>query len=327
MSPLELAAGVETHLLRDPAKLNVQNILCPVDFSVFSQRALKYAASMACHFGARLFVQHTIFIPPEVYLADVDEAATRESLEAELRRAGVQGGIREGQGGFELPEIRLLVTGGSVVGHILESIEKNQIDLVVIGSHGRRGFSRVFLGSVAESIVHRASCPVLVISHPEEGFFSESNPGPIHLKTIIAATDFSPNSGLALAHALKWACEWHAKLILFHAVEKLPPGTADRVDLFPEYNPFFEKQIVEAWDHLKDAVPADARNRCEMSFEVCHGSAKEQIVQLARRKAADMIVMGSRGLGLAETNWGSTVSTVVRNGRYPVLAVRHPDEF
>lgn len=326
MSSLELAAGAETHLLRDPARLNIQNILCPVDFSVFSLRALKYAASMARHFGARLFVQHTIFTPPEVYLADIDEAATRESLEAELRRAGVEGRSPTGPVGSDMPEIRLLVTGGSVVKHILESIEKNQVDLVVMGTHGRRGFSRVLLGSVAESIVHQATCPVLVISHPEKGFFSESAPEPIHLETIIAATDFSPNSGLALAHALKWASEWRAKLILFHAVENLPPGTEGRVDLFPEYNPFFEKQIVEAWDHLKDAVPADARSRCEVSFEVCHGPAKEQILQLARQKTADLIVMGSRGLGLTETNWGSTISSVVRNGRYPVLAIRHPDE-
>ena len=325
MSSLELAAGVETHLLRDPSRLNVQNILCPVDFSVFSLRALKYAASIARHFGARLFVQHTIFTPPEVYLADIDEVATRESLQAELLRAGVETGVWHVPEGAEIPEIRMLITGGNVVGHILESVEKNHIDLVVIGSHGRRGFSRVFLGSVAESIVHKAACPVLVISHPEKGFFSESKPEPIHLGTIIAATDFSPSSGVALAHALKWASEWRAKLILFHAVEKLPPGSEGRTDLFPEYNPIFEEQIVEAWEHLKEAVPADARNRCEVSYEVCHGSAKDQIIQLARRKVADLIVMGSRGLGLAETNWGSTVSSVVRNGQYPVLAIRHPD--
>src|SRR6266404_5737297 len=93
MALLELAAGVETHLLRDPSGLNVQNILCPVDFSVFSVRALKYAASMARHFHARLFVQHTVYTPPEVNLADFDEAATRESLKAELLHAGVEGGI------------------------------------------------------------------------------------------------------------------------------------------------------------------------------------------------------------------------------------------
>lgn len=326
MSSLELGAGMETHLLRDPARLNIQNILCPVDFSDFSIRALRYATTMARHFGARLFVQHTIFTPPEAYLADLDEAATRESLETELRRAGVEGGIGEGTGASNLPEIRLLVTGGGVVGHILESIEKNHIDLVVMGSHGRRGFSRVLLGSVAEDIVHRAACPVLVISHPEKGFFSESKPAPIRLETIVAATDFSPNSGLALAHALKWASEWRAKLILFHAVENLPQGTEGRTDLFPEFNPIFEKQIVEAWDRLKNEVPAEARSRCEISFEVFHGSAKDQIVQLARRKGADLIVMGARGLGMTETNWGSTISSVVRNGQYPVLSVRCPDQ-
>ena len=326
MSSLKIAAGAETRLLRDPARLNIQNILCPVDFSEFSLRALKYAASMARHFDARLFVQHTIFTPPEAYLADIDEVATRESLEAELRRVGFETGIEKGPGGTGLPEIHLLVTGGRIVARILDNIEKNHIDLVVMGSHGRRGFSRVMLGSVTEQIVHQASCPVLVISHPEKGFFSQEKVQPIHLQTIIAATDFSPNSGLAVAHAIKWASEWHARLILFHAVEKLPPGTDGRVDLFPEYNPYFEKQIVKAWEDLRDVLPAEARNRREISFEVCHGSAKEQILQLARQKVADLIVMGSRGLGLTETNWGSTISGVVRNGQYPVLAIRQPNE-
>ena len=192
-----------------------------------------------------------------------------------------------------------------------------------MGTHGRKGFNRLALGSVAERIVHEAKCPVLVICRPHRDFVAPEELEPVNLKTILLATDFSPNSGLALAQALRWAAEWSGKLVLFHAVEEIPPETQGRVDLFPEYNPYFEKQLVEAWETIQKQVPPETKTKCEISFEVCHGDAKERILQMAEEKSADLIVMGSRGLGRAGAVWGSTISAVMRDGRFPILAVPH----
>jgi nucleotide-binding universal stress UspA family protein len=316
----------ELPLLRDPARLDIQSILCPVDFSEFSFRALTYAASIARHFRSRLFVQHTVPVAPEAYIREIDEEATRESLQSELVKAGVGLGPLAAIRGPDPLEVHLLVNGGSVPSRILEGIEKHNIDLLVMGTHGHKGFSRLVLGSVTERMVHQATCPVLTVCHPERDFVPSGEPESIRLKTILLATDFSPYSDRALEYALKWSTEWSAKLILFHAVVELPPETQGRVDLFPELNPQFEKQIVEAWEKIQHYVPAEARDRCETSCEVRHGNAREEILRMAEQSGADLIVMGSRGLGLARTTWGSTISGVVRDGRFPVLAIRHLHE-
>ena len=95
------------------------------------------------------------------------------------------------------------------------------------------------------------------------------------------------------------------------------------IDLLPEYNPYFEKQVAEAWEKIRTQVPEAAQRRCEVAFEVCQGNAREQILQFAAERKPDLIVMGSRGLGRSSLAWGSTISGVVRDGRFPVLAIRH----
>src|SRR5581483_5320782 len=107
-----------------------------------------------------------------------------------------------------------------------------------MGTHGRKGIKRLVLGSVAEGAIHRAPCPVLVIGRPEKEF---AEPDGVRIKTILLATDFSAESDRAVDTALSWACEWAARLVVFHAVSEAPPETRGMVDLFPEYNPSFEK--------------------------------------------------------------------------------------
>ena len=304
-------------------RLVVKNILCPVDFSEFSLKAFNYAACIARHFRSRLFLQHTVQLSA-AYLGGWEPIAIQEMLRSEMRRAGTEMRRLAAVTRLDLPEVLMHVDErGTPQDCILKSIEEHNIDLVVMGTHGRKGFNRLVLGSVAERLVHQAVCPVLVICRPLRDFVSPDELQPWHLKTILLATDFSPNSGRALAHALRWASEWSGKVILFHAVEEVPPETQGRVDLFPEYNPFFEKQIVEAWEAIRKQVPQATDQNCEISFEVRHGNPKEQILHLAEEQNADLIVMGSRGLGRSTVTWGSTISGVVRDGRFPVLAVRH----
>ncbi|MBI2816709.1 MAG: universal stress protein [Acidobacteria bacterium] len=325
MPARQLVGAAEHQLLRDPRRLDIQTILCPVDFSDFSFRALTYAASIGRHFCSRIFVQHTIDLPPKSYLGEIEQVATREVLEAELQRASVPPPQKRGSRAADFPEVHLLVNGGDVVAHILESADRYHADLLVMGTHGHKGFNRFILGSVTERVVRQARCPVLVVSRPERGFVDEEEPEKIDLKTILLATDFSPHSDRSLAYALKWASEWPAKLVLFHAVEQTPPEIRGRVDLFPEYNPYFEQELAQAWQTIQTQVPADLAGRCEVYCEVRHGDARQQILQVAAQLRANLIVMGCRGgrySGPVAT-WGSTVSAVVRDGRFPVLTVKH----
>ena len=305
------------------ARLVVKNILCPVDFSVFSLRAFRYAIGIARHFQARLFVQHTQSMGVALALEEMNTGAARQALgfsrqEAEQRLRHL---IAESLA--DPSEISVLVNEGDVRDCILQTVTEQKIDLVVMGTHGHKGFNRLVMGSVAEHIVHEAICPVLVVCRPETGFVTSEDTEPVHLKTILAATDFSPNSGRALIHALRWASEWNGKVILLHVVEEAPPRMRGLVDLLPEFNPYFDKEVAEVWEKIQRVIPPEALKRCEVSYEVRQGNPKAQILRFAAEKKPDLIVMGARGLGASNVVWGSTISEVVRDGRFPVLAVRH----
>ena len=307
-------------------RLVVKNILCPVDFSEFSLRAFRYAVGIARHFQARLFVQHTLHLATDMLLEELETSTARQALqfsrqEADHRLRGLltESGARES-------EAFTLINEGDIRDRILATVAEQKIDLVVMGTHGHKGFNRLVLGSVAEHIVHEVICPVLVICRPETGFVNLENTEAVHLKTILTATDFSPNSGRALAHALRWASEWGGKVTLFHVVQEPPPRMHGLLDLLPEFNPYFDKEVAEAWEKIHKVIPRAALSRCDVSYEVRQGNPREQILQYAAQKKPDLIVMGARGLGRSNVVWGSTISEVVRDGRFPVLAVRHlPD--
>ena len=317
MAQKEEALGEETWT----GKLDIHNILCAVDFSDFSRRAFWYALALARHFQAHLFLQHTVTIPLLVE-GTVPTAGgysiqmARQEAEKELQNLIAENVV-------EPSEVTLVLNEGDIRERLLETIAERKIDLVVIGTHGRKGFNRLVLGSVAEHVVHEAICPVLVVCQPRTGFVSPVPDEPIQLKTILLATDFSPNSGRALTYALRWASEWGGKVVLFHAVATIPPAMKGIVDLFPEYNPYFEKQVAESWERIQKLVPREMQRRCEVVYEIRHGNAKEETLKVAEEKHADLVVMGARGLGRSAIAWGSTISGVVRDGRFPVLAVRH----
>jgi nucleotide-binding universal stress UspA family protein len=189
-----------------------------------------------------------------------------------------------------------------------------------MGTHGHKGFSRLAVGSVTEQLIHLAVCPVLAVNRPTKDF-ADPDRGE-RLKTIVLATDFSKHSDRALAYALKWGCEWGSKVVLFHAVEQTARAMQGLMDLFPEYNPYFERQVASAWEKVPGLVPEQVKSRCEVIYEIRHGNPKEEILKVAQEKDADLIMTGARGAGNSGAPWGSVSSAVVRDGRYPVVVVR-----
>jgi nucleotide-binding universal stress UspA family protein len=316
-------------------RLQINNILCPVDFSAFSDCALRYAVGLARHFGSRLFVQHTASPPNDAFAAGMEgslglggleqvESGYKESAPGEQRPhlETVREKMRQMliSNGIDTSEAIVLLNEGFIPQRIFETIDAEQIDLVVMGTHGHKGFSHLILGSVTESIVHQAACPVLTVSRPRQG-----SVGLMQLasfKTILLATDFSSRSERALAYALKWASEWGARIKLFHAVQEHGPAMRGLVDLFPEYNPYFERQVAGAWRKIRSEVPEAAKQWCDVSYEVRHGNPKEEIPRVAEEIGADLIITGARGIGFSDAGRGSVSSTVVRDGRFPVLVVR-----
>jgi len=301
-------------------RLQVKNILCPVDFSDCSGRALRYAVGLARHFGSRLFVQHTTQPSTYLFLGGMEANAGMVDVETQIQAAREEVRRMLISAGVDTSEVTVLLNEGFVPQRITETISNEGIDLLVMGSHGHRGFNRLVLGSFAEDIVHQTVCPVLVVNRPQTDFVDPDQGE--RLRTILLATDFSRQSDRALAYALKWGSEWGSKVVLFHAVEETEPAMRGLVDLFPEYNPYFERQVADAWEKIAGLAPEAARQWCQVAYEVRQGNPKNEILRVADEQGADLIITGARGTGRSGAPWGSVSSAVVRDGRFPVLVVR-----
>jgi nucleotide-binding universal stress UspA family protein len=141
--------------------INFHHILVPVDFEPSSRHALDAAIDLALKFDARLTVLHAWDLPMYAYSNSLYlstdiwttlEHAAKEQLDAEL--ADVQ---------KRLPRAEALLARGPAPTEILAAVERVKADLVIVGTHGRRGLNRAFLGSVAESVVRGSKVPVLVM--------------------------------------------------------------------------------------------------------------------------------------------------------------------
>lgn len=262
-----------------PEKIvTLRNILLATDFSSYSDRALGYALSLTRRYQSKLYLAHIIetsvmgLVPPEAVESTL--SMLRQTAEASMRKWAVSRKLR----GVPFEK---LVEEGPIWPTLEAMIRGYDIDLVVMGTHGRTGVQKLLLGSVAEQVFRMASCPVLTVGpaakdevHSEEDFAK-----------ILYATDFSPSSERAAAYALSLAQENQAALTLLHVVQDVSNVTPEGSGILREY---FTKR-------LKKLVPETAELWCDLKYEIQFGEPVSSILQQAALQNTDMIVLGVRG--------------------------------
>lgn len=148
--------------------LNLQKVLVPTDFSKLSGKAVRYGLALASKFGAELHLVHVVDFGDINHAAlrlgplDVDrlELEASQSAETELSK------LAEGQS----VRIQTRVLSGPAVSTISKYAKEQEIDLMVISTHGHTGLAHIMLGSTAESLVRHAPCPVLTVRLEEHDF-------------------------------------------------------------------------------------------------------------------------------------------------------------
>jgi nucleotide-binding universal stress UspA family protein len=205
-----------------------------------------------------------------------------------------------------------VVDQGIAADSILALAEAQEVDLIVMGTHGRRGFDRLMVGSVTERVLRKASCPVLAVHKPSHDFLSSRAQDRTHLNRILFCTDFSDNSLRALSHALSLTAEYDAELNLLHVLKDIPSGSS------------IDEATATAMEQLDNLIPPEKlkAGRIRSRSMVRRGSAYEQIIQLALEAQTDVVIMAVRGRGaLNAAVFGSTTYRVIQLGPCPVLAV------
>jgi nucleotide-binding universal stress UspA family protein len=294
--------------------LKIKLILCPVDFSEFSVTAYRYAISVAEHYQAKLVAQHIVELwryPSAGFAASAalyDEfcQSVRESGKEQLQEL-VKNYTHNGI------QLELIVHQGMAPDSILSFAQAQKADLIVMGTHGQRGYDRLMLGSVTDRVMRRASCPVLAVRNPPRDLMIADKDGRhVHrLRQILFCTDFSENSERALNYAISATEEYDAELTLLHVLEEVPNPTRR------------EKAISAATERLDKLIPPEARKTLKIKTVVSIGKPYRQIIQFAVEEQIDMVAMGVWGRGALDLAvFGSTTYRVMQLGPCPVLAVR-----
>jgi nucleotide-binding universal stress UspA family protein len=295
--------------------IGMHRILCPVDLTPFSRRALEHAAVLARWYEAEL---HALFVVPLLPTVLGFPAGTLpHGVDTNVGGALCAELTRFAKAAAGWVAVQPALRTGEPTAEILQYAGELEPDLLVIGTHGRTGFDRLMLGSVAEKVLHKAGCPVLTVprrapEHAELPLF----------RTIVCGVDFSDVSQRAVAHALSLSQEAGGRLMLLHVVEQPPSET---FAAFPQLDParYGEQVAASARTRLELMVPDDARNWCRPEPRLGCGKPYREILRVAEQEQADLIVMGVHGHGAVDRLvFGSTTERVVRRAPCPLLTIR-----
>ncbi len=299
--------------------LRIRRILYPTDFSASALQVLDHALFLAERHECELHMLHAVVLhdhdpqDPEHHFPEPSEIFEHLFRIADSELAKLAD--RHGSSTFSLSQVSR--RGFSAAEVILDYAQEIDADLIVMGTHGRRGASRLLLGSVAERVLRQARCPVLTLRERPEPPTIEA------VRRLLVPIDFSQHSRLALDHARELAAAYRSSLDLLHVVVE------------PSY-PYFYAPIggLRVADHYEE-LQRRARRELEGLMEgesapeggyqihVDNGRASSCIVRFAERHDSDLIVMSTHGLtGLERMLVGSTAEEVVRTAPCPVFVVK-----
>jgi nucleotide-binding universal stress UspA family protein len=299
------------------AMVDIRRILVPVDFSDPSREALRQAAALAQWYHAHVTVIHAVsplFVSGPLAMVP---AATSAVGISDYAIAHLENQLRDWAAAAEIPPTScdIAVELGDPASLIIAASERFTSGLIVLGTHGRSGFERFVLGSVAEKVVHRAACPVLTVPPRSTGR------AVIPFRRVLCAVDFSPESDAAVHYALSLAWEADASITLLHVVDW--PEEADAVAERDPAVAFMRDRREEAGRKQLETLVTAERVALWVTSRIDHGKAHERIVAVALEKQADLIVMGAHSRNLFERGFiGSTTNQVLRRAACPVLTIR-----
>lgn len=289
----------------------IQRILVPTDFSPTAGLAVDHALLLAHALDAELHLLHADVLFEHDPAREAIGFPRSEELAQRLSELIGRPAARA------IPIHEEHERGISPAGVILDYAAEHEIDLIVMGSHGRSGLGRWLLGSVASQVSHHSGCPVLIV---RAGEGAEARP----IRRILAPTDFSQPARDALGKIRRLADELGASVVLLHAVH------------FPSYPDFYSaggfslakdaslregatEELARSWaDSDGPEVPHE--------LEVHIGSAVTGICRVAEEREVDLIAIAPQGVGAAERLvFGSTTEALLGRAPKPLLVLTGPD--
>ncbi|HEV2349749.1 MAG TPA: universal stress protein [Terriglobia bacterium] len=282
--------------------ISLNNILFTTDFSASSLAALPLAAAVARRYGSRIYIAHAV--EPHPYPLVSGETITFLDELVQAAQKEING--LAGSGLLKGIEHQALLGQGEITLVLKKFIQEHHIDLVITGTHGRRGFRRFFLGSVAEEIFRTSPCPVLTVGP----HVSHQAPESLSLHQVLYPTCLGRETSSAARYALSFALEYGARLTMLHVMNTAVPGPA-------------WQSAKSCYDQMQAQIPTEVKAWCEVDCQVETGDRAEIILKVAGERKADLIVLGvKRASALATHRMGNLAYRVVTEAACPVLTTR-----
>ena len=291
------------------ARLALRNILLLTDFSEPSELAIPFATGIAREYESKVYAMHVLTPVPLAYASPESAAAAIEGLEE-----GAQTGMQRVDAQLVgVPHDTMLVRAESVWSPVQQALSEYEIDLVILGTHGRTGAIKLLLGSVAEEIFRRSTIPVLTIGPSvRRGIHSGGQ-----FRRVLFATDFTAEAQAAAPYAISMAQENQARLLLLHVMRDPDAKTNRRTA---------QDSVANVMHQLNELVPPEAELWCRPEATVRFGNPAQRILEAAEELEADLIVLGVRDaaghIGAATHLGRTTAHKVVAHAPCPVLTVR-----
>lgn len=279
--------------------VQIRRILVPTDLSRPGSIALRYARLFAERFsaGLKLFYADPIVSPTAGWIAAAPiyvsaSPETLDELEKEIRAYAAEplAGLT-----FEV-----LAAGGDAVPSIVREARECNADLIVMATHGLRGWRRAILGSVTEGVLHQGKCPVLSLSRTVD-----KPPVQVGVTKILCPINFADAARDALDYAAHLAGAFDCELVVVHVAEESDPMRA-----------------IVAEEQVRDWIQPSIQDRCTVRELVLRGGAAERVLDCAEDIGADLLVVGAQHKLFRDVaTIGTTTERLVRFARVPVLSV------
>lgn len=297
-----------------------RKILVAADFSHASTSALSAAIALAAENDAHLSVIHVLQSDWRYEMLESRPELNLERLDADRQLKKLIADLKS-----ERQIDSKVVKSGSVAGAILSIATESGTDLLVVGTHGRRGLSKFALGSVSEELLRRALCPVLTVGPHAHGPISQTTP---YFQTILFATDFGSGSTKVMPFVLALAKASQGRLIMLHMIPPVPASAANLTAYAPatvaadEVEEWNGSLRIRAVQQLRESLPADHGLQREPEFLIGTDYLPEGILAAADQFKVNLIVMGANRTTAARlaahVPW-NTVHEVLIHAPCPVL--------
>ena len=298
--------------------IKIEKILFPTDFSICSDQVLEHAVYLANKYNAELHIVNVLILFDKYSYIDSDDLPEEKKLSDRVD-IKISEQLDKLSGSYNFQKIKIIkkqVRGISEAPAILEYASDNDVDLIIMGTHGRRGVKHLFLGSVAEEVVRHAVRPVFTIRELEK-------PKPIaHYNNILAPIDFSDNSKKTIQYVREIAKNYDAKIQLLHVIEDDIPAIyslAGKTSIF-DIEPKIEEKTKEKMKEFYTSIQGAGENY-EIFTRVGHPA--RSIINFSEENNSDLIVIATHGLrGIDHFLMGSVTEKVVRRSSIPVFTVK-----